>query len=109
MSLIKHNVIKGHYTPVPHYIAQGLGNLSSGAKVLYIFLYSQGEKYKPTIDGLTYRIYEKGKRISRSSVVRQVKELKMAGLLKIDRTAFKEHVWHLYDPEWRRESINSNE
>ena len=103
MALVVHRrKLESRYSQIPNSITQGLGYLSSKAKILFIFLYSQGPTYNPTIDGLAYAIWENGKKQSRSSIERQVRELQMAGLLEIERTGFKKYCWNLYDPDLRR-------
>ena len=99
---IQRKNVESNFTKMPHYLTQGLWNLSSKAKNLYLFLYSQSPSYKPTMDGLAHSIAERGKRVSRSSIVRLVQELKNAGLLEIKGTAFKQYDWILYDPTWRK-------
>ncbi len=104
MALVIHRqTVESCYSKIPNNITQGLGYLSSKAKVLYIFLYSQGPTYRPTIDGLAHAIWDKGNRQSRSSIERQVHELQIAGLLVIEKRGPKKYDWHLYDPSQRIE------
>ena len=108
MSLLVHwEEVTKCFSKIPNHITQGLGNISSKAKVLFIFLYSQSPSYKPTIDGLAHTLWEKGKKQSRSAIERSVVELKEAGLLEIEKVAFKEYKWHLYDPNWKRTDKSS--
>lgn len=98
MALIKHtDKPKDNFAMIPNSLIQGMGNLSFGAKNLFLFLYSQGPNYKPSLDSLCHLIYSKGERISRASMQRYIDELKKAHRLKVTRNGFETFDYHLYE------------
>ncbi len=99
MALIKHYSMPDKYfTIVPNEVAQGLGDVSDSAYRVYMFLYSQGQSYKPSYGAVGKAIYCQGHPKGESNIRRAVNELKRAGLLDIQRTGYNRYNWHLYSP-----------
>lgn len=95
---------KSNFTVLPNRLAQGLGSLSDSAFRVYVFLYSQSEKYNPSIGGLSHMIYNKGHPKSRATIERAIAEIEEARLLKVVQTGPKSSEWHLYSDPHKEET-----
>ena len=104
--LVKHTEKPSRdFTQIPHRIITGLGELSIGAKLMYIFLLDQSPSFNPTISGLGRQIYNRGKSVGAEAVRRWTKELKEIGLLEIRQIGFNKYQWHLFDSCRRNKEV----